>query len=100
MSTFIQLIDYRTTRGAEIEAAAATSSRDSTEGRRSTASSITCRDREQSDHYVTIVEFPSYEDAMRNNELPETQQFAARMLELCEGDPIFVNLDELRRDKA
>ncbi len=99
MSTFIQLIDYRTTRGAEIEALL-DEFRDSTEGRRSTASSITCRDREQSDHYVTIVEFPSYEDAMRNNELPETQQFAARMLELCEGDPIFVNLDELRRDKA
>jgi hypothetical protein len=37
---------------------------------------------------------------MRNNGLPETQQFAARMLELCEGDPIFVNLDEMRRDKA
>ena len=99
MSTFIQLIDYSTTRGAEIEALL-DEWRDSTEGRRGTASSITCRDREQSDHYVTIVEFPSYEDAMRNNELPETKQFAARMLELCEGDPIFVNLDEIRRDKA
>ncbi len=99
MSTFIQVIDYRTSKGAEIEALM-DEWRDSTEGRRSTANAVTCRDREQDGHYVTIVEFPSYEAAMRNNELPETQSFAARMRALCDGEPRFLNLDEVRRDKA
>ena len=99
MTTFIQVIDYRTSKGAEIEKLL-DEYRDGTEGRRSTASSVTCRDREDDGHYVTIVEFPSYEEAMRNNELPETQAFAARMMALCDGEPRWLNLDEIRRDKA
>lgn len=97
--TFIQVIDYQTDRGSEIEALL-DEWRDSTEGRRSTANSVTSRDREHPDHYVTIVEFPSYEEAMENSSLPETQQFASRMAALCTGAPQFVNLDEIRRDKA
>jgi hypothetical protein len=97
--TFIQIIDYQTTRGPEIEAML-DEWRDVTEGRRSTGSSVTCRDREHPDHYVTIVEFPSYEKAMENSNLPETRRFAARMGELCAGEPRFLNLDEVRRDKA
>ena len=30
------------------------------------------RDRDRPNTYVDIVEFPSYEDAMKNSELPET----------------------------
>lgn len=97
--TFIQIIDYATDRGSEIEALL-DEWRDATEGRRSTASSITCRDRDRSDHYVTIVEFPDYDVAMTNSALPETQRFAERMAALCKGQPTFVNLDEIRRDKA
>ena len=97
--TFIQLIQYESDRGSEIEALL-DEWRGSTEGRRSTASSITCQDREHPGSYVTIVEFPSYEAATENNNLPETQKFSARMSELCKGTPRFVNLDEIRRDKA
>jgi hypothetical protein len=46
--------------------------------------------------YVTIVEFPSYDEAMENSKSPDTQQFAARMAELCTGPPRFVNLDVMR----
>ncbi len=99
MSTFIQVIDYSTSKGTQIEALL-DEWRDTTEGRRSTASAITCRDRDQEGHYLTIVEFPSYEEAMRNNELPETQAFSERMRVLCDGEPRFLNLDEVRRDKA
>jgi hypothetical protein len=42
------------------------------------------------------VEFPSYEEAMANSELPETAEFAARLMELCDGPPTFRNLDVLR----
>ena len=33
---------------------------------------VTCRDRDRPDHYMTIVEFASYEVAMENSDLPET----------------------------
>jgi quinol monooxygenase YgiN len=99
MTTFIQIIDYHTDRGDEMQKLLY-EWRDTTEGRRSTASAITTRDREDGTHYVTIVEFPSYDEAMRNNDLPETQKFAAQMAELCTDAPKFLNLDEIRRDKS
>ena len=97
--TFIQVIDYESDRGEEIEALVE-EWRAATEGRRSTSSSVTCRDRDRPDHYMTIVEFPSYEVAMENSNLPETGAFAARMTALCKGEPTFVNLDEIRRDES
>lgn len=96
--TFIQVIDYESDRGEEIEALL-DEWRADTEGRRSTGLSISGRDRDRPDHYLTIVEFPSYEVAMENSALPETGAFAARMAELCKGEPVFVNLDQIRRDE-
>jgi quinol monooxygenase YgiN len=95
---FIQVIDFESDRGDELQRLM-DEWRDATEGRRSTISVSTCQDRDRRDHYVTIVEFPSYEQAMENSSLPETQDFSARMAALCKGDPRFVNLDEIRRDK-
>ena len=48
--------------------------------------------------YVQIVEFPSYEDAMANSELPETSAFAKQLTELCDKPIAFRNLD-VRRSK-
>jgi hypothetical protein len=39
------------------------------------------------------VEFPSYEAAMKNNELPETAAMAEKMAAICDGPPTFYNLD-------
>lgn len=97
--TFIQVIDYESDRGEEIEALL-DEWRDTTEGRRSTSLSVTCRDRDRPDHYMTIVEFASYEVAMENSNLPETGAFSARMTALCKGEPKFYNLDEIRRDQS
>ena len=32
---------------------------------------------------------------MRNNDLPETQEFAGKMMALCDGEATFRNLDVL-----
>ena len=37
--------------------------------------------------------FDSYEEAMENSNLPVTQQFAAKMMALTDGEPTFHNLD-------
>ncbi|MCA1830281.1 MAG: hypothetical protein ABR552_01615 [Actinomycetota bacterium] len=40
-------------------------------------------DRDNPGRYVISVAFSSYEEAAKNNDRPETQEFAARMQELC-----------------
>ena len=42
---------------------------------------------------MTVVEFPSYEAAMKNNDLPETQALSAEMMKLADGPPTFYNLN-------
>lgn len=95
MTAFIQIMEYETTRPDEMDAlmdewVAAT------EGKRTATHDVHTKDRDQSGRYVDIIEFPSYEAAMRNSELPETQRISARMRELCESDVRFLNLDVLR----
>jgi steroid delta-isomerase-like uncharacterized protein len=45
---------------------------------------------------VEIVEFPSYEDAMRNSKLPETDKIFQEMVALCDEMPTFTDLDVVR----
>ncbi len=92
--SFIQIIEYETDKADEIEAL----------GREMEDSDIPSRvtwlastkDRDKANAYVTIVEFPSYEEAMQNSTAPETQRFAARMADLCTAPPVFHNLDVMR----
>lgn len=51
------------------------------------------RDRDRPNRYVTIVEFPSYEEAMDNSRRPDTDAFATQMAALCTSGPRYYNLD-------
>ena len=93
--TFIQLIEYSTSRNDELNALVDEWLAE-TEGKRSTGRATMCSDRDDTNRYVEIVEFPSYEDAMANSALPETAAFAERMGKLCDEGPAFRNLDVLR----
>jgi len=89
---FVQIIEYTTKKPDEIkrideEWAAAT------EGRRTATRVLTCRDRSNPDRYVVIVEFPSYEVAMQNSEMPETSEAADKMQALTDAPPTFTDLD-------
>ena len=89
--SFVQIVEYTSTRADEIRALA--------EGLQDGAGDaprprvMACADRDQANHYFTIVEFGSYEEAMANSSRPETSSFAAKMAELCDGPPTFRNLD-------
>ena len=50
-------------------------------------------DRDRPGTYLNIVEFASYDDAMENSRRSDTSEMAARMAELCDGPPRFLNLD-------
>ena len=57
------------------------------------ATAIIAQDRNDPDRYVILAFFDSYESAMENSELPETQAFAQRQASLLEGTPVFHDLD-------
>jgi hypothetical protein len=61
-------------------------------------------DRQNPGRYVIIADFgvvdpdvSAADEASRNNDRPETQAWAARLLEVVEGDPEYLDYDELYR---
>lgn len=91
--TFVQLIEYETKHDEAELNRVMDEWMQATEGKRTMSREIHGRDREKSGHYVDIIEFPSYEQAMVNNDLPETQRTAQKFREMCTSEPRFVNLE-------
>ena len=89
---FIQMIEIMTTRPDEVETLVG-EWRTKTEGRRTAQRGTFTQDKDRPNTYVQIVEFPSYEDAMANSDLPETASFAERLSQLCDGPMLFRNLE-------
>ena len=95
---FIQIIEYKSSRIEELDAAF-DGWLEATKGKRAAARGVQTKDRDTTNTYVQIVEFPSYEEAMANSNLPETSEFAAKLASLCDGPPTFRNLDVLREEQ-
>jgi len=91
---FIQLLDMHSSNVDEIRKLVADYEQ-ATEGKRTVRRSIECQDRNDPHRRIIIVFFDSYEDAMVNSQLPETEQLAARTAELLDQPPKFVDLDVL-----
>ena len=53
------------------------------------------KDRDNPDRYAAVLEFESYDEAMRNSGDPETGELARRVGELCIGDRVYTNYDVL-----
>ena len=91
MTGFVQIIEFKTSRYDEI--------RGLLEERRAqpglALGGMMAEDRDRPGVYYNIVEFESAESAMENSNSPETQKFAARMAELCDGPAKFTNLNLL-----
>jgi len=92
---FIQIVEFRTSRLGEGQSYI-DEYRKATEGRRTATRVRLCEDRDQPGHYLTIAEFPSYEEAMRNSRLPETSNLAEQLGRLAEDSPTFYNLEVIR----
>ncbi|HWJ62556.1 MAG TPA: hypothetical protein VNS19_11355 [Acidimicrobiales bacterium] len=96
---FVQIIELQTSRFDEIEALHEAWLAD-TEGTRTTVSETVVRDREKPGRYLVIVEFPSYDAAQTNNDLPATSRFAEQLGPLLDAPPTFHNLDLVRVDRT
>jgi quinol monooxygenase YgiN len=89
---FIQVIECRTTKADEIQAMNRQWEQ-ATEGKRTLRRSILTRDRNDPTRHLVVAFFDSYESAMENSELPETQEFAKRYNALLDEPMTFHDLD-------
>ncbi|MFJ8084869.1 ester cyclase [Streptomyces sp. NPDC096205] len=96
--TFVQLIDCKTSRFEEMNRLM-DSWIEQTRGKRTATHNLIGKDRSDGSHFIEIVEFPSYEEAMRNSNLPETDKIFREMVALCDEMPVFTDLDVVRDEQ-
>ncbi|MBL1081456.1 ester cyclase [Streptomyces actinomycinicus] len=96
--TFVQLIECRTSRLDEMNRLIDDWVRQ-TKGKRTATHAVVGRDRSDASHVVEVVEFPSYEEAVRNSNLPETDRIFRDMVALCDEVPTFTDLDVVRDER-
>ena len=90
--SFVQIMQLQTSKIGEILAAVDDWEK-ATDGKRTVGRSVICRDRDDPDRYSVIVFFDSYEAAMKNSALPETDALSRETAALSDGQPSFLNLD-------
>ncbi|MEU5435251.1 ester cyclase [Streptomyces sp. NPDC020719] len=96
--TFAQIIDFKTERFSDLDQLM-DQWIELTKGKRTASHNVIGKDRSDASHFVEIVEFPSYEEAMANSNLPETNRIFEEMVALCDGMPTFTDLDVVRNDQ-
>ncbi|MHA5052739.1 ester cyclase [Streptomyces sp. SD15] len=96
--TFVQLIDCKTSRFDEMNRLMDTWA-ELTKGKRTATHNIIGKDRSDASHFIEIVEFLSFDEAMRNSNLPETDKIFREMVALCDEMPTFTDLDVVRDEQ-
>ena len=91
---FIQIVEFRSSQRAEVERLSHQYDED-TQDKRTADRVKLCFDRDDPNHYMVIVEFPSYEAAMENSNLPETEALAEDMAKRADGPATYYNLEVL-----
>ena len=90
--SFVQIIDMHTKNFDEIKNLEREWEK-ATEGKRTLQRSIIGRDRKDPDHYLILAFFDSYESAMKNSNLPETNAFGEKQSALVDAPMQFTDLD-------
>jgi len=81
--SYVQIIEFVTREPEQMKALSDKYLVDS-EGKNKVKRSMIYHDRSESRRYLAIVEFENREDAMENDNLPETEDFAEALAELSE----------------
>jgi hypothetical protein len=91
MPAFVQIIEIKTSRAEEIRQLVEEmrSNQDTGTALRGTVT----EDRDRPGYYLNIVEFESYESAMKNSARPAVSGYATRLAALCDEPPRFYNLN-------
>lgn len=90
--SFVQVIEYKT---SDLDAVKRVNEewKNATEGQRTARRILLGKYRGQPDRVCEMVFFDSPEDASRNNDLPETQEYAKKLGALVDDEPQFFDLD-------
>ena len=91
---FVQVIEFRSSRIDEMEGVVDEWEK-ATEGKRQARRRVLCKDRDIPGRYLNVVFFDSYEEAMENSSLPETDALSKKLMGLADGPPTFYNLNVL-----
>ncbi|MGW1748298.1 hypothetical protein ACWCRD_22345 [Streptomyces sp. NPDC002092] len=92
---FVQIITFETERLEEMQQLVQ-GARERNVGRAGGPThSMLLKDRDNPRRYLALIEFESYEDAMRNSNDPETTKMAEQMAALSMGERTFTNCDLL-----
>ncbi|MFE1443900.1 hypothetical protein [Streptomyces sp. NPDC058739] len=91
---FVQIIDFETERLDEMEQLLEEAARHRGDKKGGPTRRMLLKDRDNAHRHYLLVEFDSYEEAMRNSEDPETTKLAEQMGALA-SNRRFVNCDLL-----
>jgi hypothetical protein len=89
---FVQLVEYTTSNPEEVQKVAEEWER-ATEGKRNARRIVATQRHDESGRHCDLVFFDSYEAAMENSKLPETDEYARKLRDLVDGDLVFSDLD-------
>jgi quinol monooxygenase YgiN len=92
MPGFVQIMEFETSRIDEVEALSERMRQERGDALLASKATIT-EDRDRPGHYLIMVEFDSYEEAMKNSDDPATSKYADEMGAMLAGPPTFRNLD-------
>ncbi len=94
MASFVQIVEFQTTRFDELRTIAEEMDPPASGDAPLLRRTITA-DRNRPGYYFTILEFDSYESAMKASASPEVSRLRLRMDELCDAPPTFYDLTVL-----
>ncbi|MDH2429095.1 hypothetical protein [Sphaerisporangium sp. TRM90804] len=94
----VQILEFDTKRADEVQSLM-NEWRTQTQAKSPVKQGLVAKHHVRPDHYMAILEFPTYEDAQRNSKLPETDQFNANLAKLCDGKVALSDYDVIR-DKS
>ncbi|MDG9710100.1 hypothetical protein [Streptomyces sp. DH10] len=90
---FVQIIDFETERMDEMERIFGEAERRFTGRPGGPTQRMLLKDRDNPRRYLALIEFDSFEEAMRNSNDPETGRMAEQLGELCIGERKYTNCD-------
>lgn len=92
---FVQIVDFQTERLEEMQQLVQEARQRTADRAGGPTHSMLLKDRDNPNRYLALIEFESYEDAMRNSNDPKTTRMAEQMSELSIGERTFTNCDLL-----
>ena len=90
---FVQIIDFETERIEEMRELVQEAQQRSAGRSGGPTHRMVLQDRNTPNRYLVVIEFESYEEAMRNSNDPETTRMAERVAALCTRPPTFTDCD-------